>query len=131
MPVSYPKGALPTSAPGMSPAVKAPSKSPVRTDDAQSTKGKGAYMKHHAAVGAALKAGNHKLAMHHTGHMMLAIRSAMNAATGPIPTSPAAGITDSGPDEGTDDGTPSQALPAKKPFSRGMFGAMKARLAGQ
>lgn len=131
MPVSYPKGAQPTSAPGMSSAVGAPQTFPVRTNNAQSTKGRGAYMKHHAAVGTALKAGNYKQAMHHTGHMMLAIRSAMHAATGPIPTSPAASLTDAGPGDGTDDGTPDQALPAKKPFSRGMFGAMKSRLAGQ
>jgi hypothetical protein len=38
---------------------------------------------HHAKIGAALKAGDGKTAMKHTGHMMLAIRAGMNGTPAP------------------------------------------------
>lgn len=119
MAVSFPRGAAPTSAPGMSPAVPAP------IAPKKASKGSSA-LHHHGKIGAALKAGDHKTAMHHTGHMMLALRSAMKAAGPPALPSPATQIATDPMSEGTDEGF--AGPPTKKPaFNRNAFSALKSR----
>ena len=122
MPVNYPKGAQPTSAPGMSSAV------PAKPQPKKSGRhGFSKALHHHSKVGAALHAGNGKLAMQHIGHLMLATRAGM-ATTNPAASSDASVLPQTGLAEGDDEPTPQ--TPPKRPFSRGMFGAIKAKLAG-
>ena len=69
---------------------------------APKTKGHHAKAKHHhAKVGDALKSGDTALAMHHTGHMMAALRHA----------SMAAGTMDQAPDEEAGETTPDMESP--------------------
>lgn len=117
MPVSYPKGVS-----GMSPAVVAPLSPPVRGTPAPPG-GFAKALTHHGHVGKALKVGDAKKAMHHIGHMMLAIRNASPVAA----PATATGVPMPDDSDGTDDGstpaTPPMA-PTKKPFNRGVFSAM-------
>lgn len=91
---------------------------------------------HHGAAGAALKAGNAQQAMHHLGHMMLAIRSASKptgATSGMVNPAMSDGSPMGGPSasDGTDDSqTTNQGpvVPGKAPVSsmnRGIFASMK------
>lgn len=80
------------------------------------------FATHHAAAGAAFKAGDHSKAMHHIGHMMLATRSAMK---GSVAGQAAGATTDTMPptaDESVMDGDEGVSTPAPVPAKQHYFG---------
>lgn len=85
------------------------------------------FTTHHAAAGKAFSAGDHAKAMHHIGHMMMAVRGAAKATTG-APEGPTAAQSGTAAQAGSDDDT-SDALnplgvstPAPQPAKQHFFG---------
>ncbi len=156
MSVSYPKGMMPPK-PGLSPkgptggpiiksAIAAPGKQPVK-GIGQTSNPYTRATHHHGMIGKALEAKNHALAMHHTGHMLQALKQAgSSSATGvTAPPTDTEEIGENYSASGTDDGPTSAELPpqtkqpstaqsppaGKKPANiKAFFGAMKAKAGG-
>lgn len=136
MSVSYPRG---MSAPKMAP--KSPSKP---AGVAPSKKGIPAALTHHGHAGKALKAGDAKTAMHHIGHMMMALKPGGIGKTGaaspgvsPVAATgvgesmneaePIGMAVSSGMDEGETSPVlpPAKNAPSSKPNPSAMFAKMR------